>query len=488
MMLEMIETYWPHILAVLSVVLGLSAAIHATMTKEEVRTAIGWVGVIILSPILGAVIYGILGINRIRRKTINRQRRDIGDFPPSFPVDYTVPVATIKRKFGQRGVSMKHLGDQVSRCSQTSGNRIEILRGGDKAYAAMLRAIEAAEYSILLETYIFDHDVVGERFVKALADAVRRGVAVRVLIDAVGARYSFPSIVHTLKKNDVPVGVFNGNIIVGLRLPYANLRTHRKILVIDGKYAFTGGMNIRAGFSAAICGDDAFWDTHFRVEGPVVADLFHAAAEDWRFSSGEKLDGEIWSVFAPALQSGEGMAARIVLSGPYDRSMETNQHMLIGAFSIAERNILIKTPYLLPDRELVSALVTAAWRGVRVDIAVPDSNNLKLVDRAMRAQFDQLLRYNCHIWRVRGPFDHSKLISIDDYWTYIGSSNIDPRSLRLNFEIDLEIMDRKFSKTIADEIHRTIAGASEVKLADLKKRPFASRLLDRVIWLGSPYL
>jgi len=487
-MLEIIKIYWPYILAVLSVVLGLSAAIHATMTKKEVRTAIGWVGVIILTPILGAVIYGILGINRIRRKTVNLQRRGISDFPASYPVDYTVPAAAIKRKFGQRGASMKHLGDQVSRCNQTSGNRVEILRGGDKIYAAMLRAIGEAEYSILLETYIFDHDVIGEKFVKVLAGAVRRGVTVRVLIDAVGAQHSFPSIVHILKKNDVPVEVFNGNIIIGLRLPYANLRTHRKILIIDGKYAFTGGMNIRASFSSVICGKDAFWDTHFRIEGPVVADLFHAAAEDWRFSSNEKLDGKIWSIFSPTLQPSEGITARVILSGPYDRSMEANQHMLVGAFSIAEHNILIKTPYFLPDRELVSALVTAAWRGVTVDIAVPDSNNLKLVDRAMRAQFDQLLRYNCRIWRAHGPFDHSKLISIDDYWAYVGSSNIDPRSLRLNFEIDLEIMDRKFSKAIASEIHKTIADASEVRLADLKKRRFTSRLLDRIIWLGSPYL
>jgi len=487
-MLQLIEIYWPYILAFLSVVLGFSAAIHATMTKKEVRTAIGWVGIIMLTPILGAVIYGILGINRIRCKTINLQRRDTGDFSPSYPIHYAVSAAIIKEKFGCRGASMKHLGDQVSRCNQTSGNRIEILRGGDEVYAAMLRSIREAKYSILLETYIFDHDVIGGKFVKALADAVRRGVVVRVLIDAVGAQHSFPSIVHILKKNDVPVGLFNGNIIIGLRLPYANLRTHRKILIIDGKCAFTGGMNIRAGFSSKICGKDAFWDTHFRVEGPAVADLFHAAAEDWRFSSDEKLDGKIWSIFAPVLRPSEGMNTRVVLSGPYDRSMEANRHMLVGAFSIAERSILIKTPYLLPDRELVSALVTAAWRGVKVDIAVPDSNNLKLVDRAMRAQFDQLLPYNCRIWRVRGPFDHSKLISIDDYWAYVGSSNMDPRSLRLNFEIDLEIMDRKFSKAIADEIHKTIADANEVKLADLKERPFINRLLDRVIWLGSPYL
>jgi len=487
-MQELVEIYWPYIFAVLSVVLGFAAAIHSTMTKEEVRTAIGWVGVIILSPVLGAVIYGIIGINRIRRNTVSLQRRRMGNIEQSHLINYDVTVNTIRKKFGQQGVSMKHLGDYVTCCFQTSGNKIKILRGGDEAYGAMLCAIEKAERSILLETYVFDHDAIGRKFVRALADAVKRGVMVRVLIDAVGARYSFPSVVHILKKNGVPVNVFNGNIIIGLRLPYANLRTHRKVLIIDGQDAFTGGMNIRSGFSSTIRGEKVFHDTHFRVQGPVVQDLFHTVAEDWCFASGEKLSAKVWFVSMPVLQPGKGVIVRTVASGPDDRSMEVNQRMLMGAFSVAEYNILIKTPYLLPDRELVSALVTAARRGVRVDIVVPDHNNLRLVDRAMRAQFDQLLRGNCHIWRSYGPFDHSKLLSIDNYWAYVGSSNIDPRSLRLNFEIDLEIMDRKFSKVIADEINQTLANAHEIRLNDLKERPFATRFLDRVIWLGSPYL
>jgi len=324
--MEFIIVYWPYALAFLSVILGVAAAIHATMTKEEVRTAIGWVGIIILSPILGAVIYGIIGINRIRRKTIKLQRRKMSDLgqSQSHLYSYDVPLEAIKKKFGLHARSMKKLGDKVSCRCQTSGNKIEILKGGDTAYNAMLHAIKKANRSILLETYIFDHDEIGKKFVQALADAVKRGVMVRVLIDAVGARYSLPSIVYILKKNGVPVDVFNGNIIIGLRLPYANLRTHRKILTIDGQYAFTGGMNIRSGFSAAIRGNKVFHDMHFRVEGPAVQDLFYTAAEDWAFSSGEKLNTESWSVSAPLLPSGEGLSVRVVASGPDDHIMEVN--------------------------------------------------------------------------------------------------------------------------------------------------------------------
>jgi len=485
-MFSLIETYWPHILAVISLIIGLTAAIHATMTKQEVRTAIGWVGVIMLSPVLGAVIYAIFGINKINDRSVGKLRRDLKAIEHFQLAKYDVrPDRTTK--CDQFSKAMTKLGDHISRCALTSGNEIELLNGGDEAYSVMLQAIDQAKKSILLETYIFDRDRVGQEFVERLQNAVKRGVSVRVLIDAVGARYSFPSIVHDLKNHNIPVAVFNGNIIIGLRLPYANLRTHRKILIIDGAIAFTGGMNIRESFSKKLKGKSALHDTHFKLKGPVVSDLFLIAAEDWRYTTNEELDSVEWTICQPSLMPGQGTEIRIIPSGP-DKTIETNQRFLIGAFSVAQHHIRIMTPYFLPDRELISALVTAARRGVTVDIIVPANNNLKLVDRAMRAQFDQLLHDDCRIWRAAGAFDHSKLISIDNRWAYIGSSNIDTRSLRLNFELDLEIPDRQFAECISRRIEMSRQSAKLVELKDLKRRPFFLRLIDRVIWLGSPYL
>ncbi|EFM58970.1 cardiolipin synthase [Brucella sp. BO3] len=486
-MLDLVSHYWPHILFVLSIVLGAIAAIHATMTKEEVRTAIGWVGVIVLSPIVGAVVYAIAGVNRIRRSTLSYQRANLSNIALYHLSHFDTTNDRVRAAFGRQFGAMKILGDAVSLYDFTSGNTIEMLETGDEAYAAMLGAIGRAERSIVLETYIFDHDAIGKKFADALGDAVQRGVEVRVLVDAVGARYSFPSIVKLLKEKGVKVAVFNGNIIIGLRLPYANLRTHRKMLIVDGQTAFTGGMNIRAGFVRAIAGDAVAFDTHFKLEGPAIADLFHIASEDWRFATGELLTGEAWSIAPPENPPGTGTLVRVVGSGP-DKNLETNHRMMMGAFSIARQHILIITPYLLPDRELISALVTAARRGVSVDIVVPGVNNLKLVDRAMRAQFDQLLRDGCRIWRAGGAFNHSKLMTIDGAWSYVGSSNIDPRSLRLNFEVDLEILDRDVARQVEERIGRVIEQSREVNLVRLKNRPFLERLLDRIIWLGSPFL
>ena len=486
-MLDLAETYWAHILFILSFVAGATAAIHAAMTKEEVRSAIGWVGICILSPIVGASLYFIAGINRIRRTVISDRRALLqGQIRAEFAA-YDATGEQVARDFGQRFRAMKTLGDTLTRHRLTSNNTIIALETGDEAYSAMLEAIAKAERGIMLETYIFDRDQIGRRFVTALIDAVKRGVEVRVLIDAVGARYSVPSVLGMLTDGGVTVDVFNGNVIMGLRLPYANLRTHRKILVVDGRVAFSGGINIREAFSRQVTGEACALDTHFKMTGPVVADLFAIAAADWRFASGEGLEGPAWELELPSSEPGQQILLRAVSSGP-DRSLETNHRMLMGAFSVARTSIRIASPYFLPDRELISALVTAARRGVRVDIVVPSANNLMLVDRAMTAQFDQLLKDRCHIWRSSGPFDHSKIMAIDSRWSYVGSSNIDPRSLRLNFEVDVEVFDVHFAEELERRIDAAIASATEVTLDGLMARPFLVRLIERVLWLGSPYL
>ncbi|MBX9458454.1 MAG: cardiolipin synthase [Rhizobium sp.] len=483
-MFELFSAYWPHVLAALSVITGTVAIAHVAMTKHDVRSAAGWVGVILLSPLLGAFIYLIAGVNRIRHTALASRRTARRALWQEF-YGPAVPREAVAECFSRQFVPMKQVGDTVTRFPLTAGNSVRILEDGDTAYGAIAEAIAAARHSIILETYIFDHDRVGVRIADLLVAAHERGVAVRVLIDSVGARYSVPSIVHYLRRRGVRTATFNGKVITGLRLPYANLRTHRKIIVIDDEIAFAGGMNIREGFSREFRGDDHARDTHFRITGPVVADLFAVAAEDWHFASGEKLAATHHP--PPTVSPTQPIFARVVSSGP-DGSIETNHKMLTGAFSVAQHSIRIMSPYFLPDRELISALVTAARRGVEIDILVPSENNLTLVDRAMTAQFDQLLKHGCRIWRVRGRFDHSKLLTIDGEWSYVGSSNLDPRSLRLNFEVDLEVLDAGFAAEIDKRFAAALASAHRVTLQELRRRPFLLRLAEKILWLGSPYL
>ena len=478
-MSALLTTYWPHILAALSAVLGGVAAIHATMTKRDVRSAVGWVGVILLSPILGALIYAVAGINRMRRKSIlargTLRNRALGEMRPPKSVsqdDY-------ETVFGAHFRALKTLGDRVAGPLRP-GNAITMLRSGDETYDALCTAIDAAERSIILETYIFDR--VGLRVADRLRAAQERGVVVRVLIDAVGARYSVPSIVPYLRDCGIRVADFNGKVIMGLRLPYANLRTHRKIAVIDGRVGFMGGMNIRAAFS----GPHAAQDTHFRLTGPIVADLLAVAADDWHFDTGELLEGVAWeTAIDPAPQ--EPALARVVVSGP-DANLETNHKIIMGAISVAERSIRIMSPYFLPDGILLGAIATAALRGVKVEVIVPAQNNLGIVARAMNAQFGECLRNGVRIYKAGDVFNHSKLMVVDETWAYVGSSNLDSRSLRLNFEIDMEVHDRTFARAIGARFDAALGGAAEVTLEGLHARPFPIRLLDRIFWLASPYL
>ena len=477
-MTEYFFEYWPYLIVFASTVAGVAAAVHAAMTKDEVRAATGWVALVLLSPFFGAFLYLVAGINRVRRRAVSRRRRAKGHAHEE--------QALVAPEYAIAFPALARLGDSVSPFRLRPGNRITPLVGGDEAYPAMIEAIRGAQRSIALATYIFDNDEAGAAFVEALGDAHARGVVVKVLIDGVGSRYSNPSIVRLLAKRGVVPALFMSDV-VGLKLPYANLRSHRKVLLVDCHTGFTGGMNIRAHFLTSAMGKKAAHDTHFRVEGPIVEQLMTVFAEDWGFTTNEALRGPCWSPQHGRRVLSDGAPARVVPSGP-DASLESTHAMLMGALAVAQNRVMLATPYFLPDQQLVAAFGVAARRGIAVDIVIPKANNLKLVDYAMTAQLDQVLRHGCRVWRARGPFDHSKLFTIDGAWSYIGSSNLDPRSLRLNFELDVEIHDRRLAAWIEARLHARIADAEAETLETLAARPLLQRLRNRAVWLASPYL
>ncbi|NYT69304.1 cardiolipin synthase [Pusillimonas noertemannii] len=477
-----LQEYWPHFVFLFTLAAAATAAVHAAMNKTDVRAAIGWVGIILLSPLFGAFFYLIAGINRVRHDQISQQRdKSLRHYST---LDDT-PIADVTPYSAPQFASLQTLGDGVSSFPLCDGNHIQLLCSGDETYPAMIQAIDGAKLSIALQTYIFDNDREGRKIVDALARAVKRGVEVRVLIDAIGSKYSRPPIVHLLRRQGVRTALFMTNPL-GMRMPYANLRSHRKILIVDGCIGFTGGMNIRAGFTTGPSHEPAACDTHFRVEGPIVLQLTAVFSQDWEFTTREALPYDIWCCesWSPPMPR---VPARCVRSGP-DRTILSTHHMLLGAFAVAQHSIRIQSPYFLPDVALLGAINTAARRGIRVDIVIPGRNNLRLVNYAMTAQLDQVIRNGCRVWRARGPFNHSKLITIDGAWSYVGSSNLDPRSLRLNFELDIEIYSRAMARDLEQRIDAEIENAEAVTLEALAAMPFVKRLRNKIIWLASPYL
>lgn len=482
MVTDFLSDYWPHLVALISIIMGLAAAIHAAMTKDDVRAAIGWVGVALMSPIVGSILYFVVGINKIRHDHISAQRRkDIKDYMNHAKELF----GDVANRAGEQFESLRNLCDELSTFPLHDGNNIKLLDSGDDAYPLMLKAIDEAQYSIALQSYIFDHDRIGLRFAEALKNAHHRGVKIRVLIDAVGSKYSRPPITQLLRSYGIRTELFMANPLT-LRMPYGNLRSHRKVLFIDGNIGFMGGMNIRESFMRSLKGDQAANDTHFRIEGPLVPQLFASFANDWEFTTRERLDIEQWCKIAP-IAPGPHVPVRCIRSSP-DRFIAATHNVLLGALAVAKHNVRIQSPYFLPDQVLIGALNTAARRGVQVDIVIPGQNNLRLVSYAMDAQLNQIIKSGCRVWSNNGNFNHSKLLTIDDGWSYVGSSNMDPRSLRLNFELDLEIYDKTMARAIADRIDNEISNSTRITMHTLQRKPFIKRLRNRIIWLASPYL
>jgi cardiolipin synthase len=483
-MYDFFREFWPHVVAATVLGVSLVAAAHAILNKRDSRAAIGWVGVIWLSPPVGAVLYYLFGINRIQRRAkLLRGGQEVRVIPAT---SHAVSDATFCEKLGPAADRFKPLVSLVGALAEhplVGGNRVAPLLGGDEAYPQMLSAIDGATRSVSLESYIFDNDRVGQMFAEALGRAVRRGIEVRVLIDSVGSRYTLPSIVPRLRRLGVPVARFM-RTYVPKSLAYTNLRSHRKILVADGRIGFTGGLNIREGAMLSLNPKAPLHDTHFRFEGPAVAHLQEVLAGDWAFTTGEVLTGEKW--FPPLEPVGE-VLARGIPNGP-DEDIGEMRTTLIGALTCAHKRVVVMTPYFLPDDAIAEALNVTALRGVQVDIILPEANNLALVKWASMAMLFQVLERGCRVWLSAPPFDHTKLMLVDDVWTLLGSANWDPRSLRLNFEFNVECYDSSLAAELDKLVARRLEGARQVTLADVDGRALWIRIRDGIARLLSPYL
>ncbi len=477
--LDKIAQFWPHLAAGSDFLAATFATVHALLHKRDTRAATIWITLIWTLPVLGPLLYLALGVNRIRRRAIKLGVHKTLSRP--VPENFGEPEH-------EDAEHLKHIARVVSRVASqtlTAENKIEPLVNGDAAFPAMLAAIEAAKKSISLCTYIFDNDASGKQFVAALARAVARKVQVRVLVDSAGTRYSFPPITWKLRRAKIPFAKFlPASLFTPWRVATINLRNHRKSLVVDGATAFTGGMNIRHGNVLAEKPKSPVQDLHFRVTGPVVVELQEAFANDWAFTTDEILDGEIWF---PELREAGDVIARVITDGP-DADFENARWTLLAALAEAQTSVKILTPYFLPDTTLISALNLASLRGVRVDIILPAKNNLPPVHWASRAMWWQVLERGCKIWLTPPPFDHSKLMIVDGHWVLLGSANWDARSLRLNFEMNVECYGRAFAQEMEKIVAKKMLGAHEVTLAEVDARSLPKKLRDAIARLFSPYL
>ncbi|MDA1015600.1 MAG: cardiolipin synthase [Planctomycetota bacterium] len=480
-MIEFLSQFWHWVVVAVDIFVAAVASGHVVLNKRDSRAACGWLGVIWLAPIVGTTLYLWLGINRIQRRAYRLRSRRVAPRTPNSTSTADWDGTASPSPCGHL-LPLVHLVQRITDQPLFDRNLVKPLINGDEAFPAMLAAIETATSSITLCTYIFDNDRAGREFADALKRAADRGVEVRVLVDAVGSRYSWPSGTRLLAGSRVDVAKFLPTL-TPWRFRYSNLRNHRKVLVIDGAIGFTGGMNIREG-NYQDAGPQSIRDIHFQLEGRVVQQFQEAFALDWSFTTGELLEEDRWY---QAQDSSGDVLARVISDGP-DEDLDRLQYVIQGAITCAKSRITIVTPYFIPDYALISTLNMAALRGLVVEIVLPSQSNQRLVQWASMTILPQLLESGCRIWLSPPPFDHSKLMIVDGLWSLIGSANWDQRSLRLNFELDVECYDTDLASRLQSIADARIASSVRVTSDWLSSRGMLRRLRNGLARLASPYL
>jgi cardiolipin synthase len=482
MLLSRLWQFLPHILMAVAVALALVTSVHAILHKRDPRAAVSWSGLIWLVPIGGAMLYLMFGVNRIARRAgkLRRRRRSIERRNPSAICTQEELRLALTPATAHLGAVAK-VGDRLAGRPLLEGNQVTMLVNGEQAYPEMLRAIDEAKHSVALEVYIIELDNTGRSFVDALVRAAKRGCKVLVLIDYVG---SHSSVARALRAHGIRVCVFLPLILLPFRNRYMNLRNHRKMLICDGRVGFTGGMNIRDSHLILAPGRRHEQDTHFRLEGPVVEHFMDTFADDWAFSCGEVPSGPEWN--GTDLSCGK-VNARGIAFDPGE-NLDVLRLVVGGAVAAARHSIRIVTPYFIPEQSVITALNVAALRGVKVEILLPVRSDSRFVQWASTAMLWQVLIFGCRVWLTREPFDHSKLMVVDDAWVFFGSANMDTRSMRLNFEFNVEAYDQELAGVVSRHIDGKMAGAKEITLTDVDSRSFPVKLRDGIARLFSPYL
>ncbi|MDY6905894.1 MAG: cardiolipin synthase [Thermodesulfobacteriota bacterium] len=473
------------ILVTLSIFISVSVAGHALLTKRTPSTALGWIAVCLLFPVAGILLYFLFGINRVetRAKKLDSQ---VSDCPLDCgPYHNATADAALKAEdlplplyFSQ----IARISDTVTHLPLVYGNHIDVLHNGEAAYQSMLESIEQATRHIFLITYIFETNPTGLQFIDALGRAVDRGVSVKVIIDGVGEYYNWPKAGSLLKKRGVTVARFIRPRLLPLSI-HINLRNHRKILITDGHTAYTGGMNIGGRHMAQnISNPRRVIDMHFRLTGPVVLQMEQTFLEDWAFCTGKNLHPH-----TDFHETAGNAFCRTIKDGP-NEDINKLSTIIVGAISAARQQVMVMTPYFLPSVEMVSALQSAALRGVDVNIVLPGKNNLPFVAWATRHMLKDLLYRGVKVYFQPPPFVHTKLFVVDRHYAQVGSANFDPRSFQLNFELCVEIYEKRVAGTLNEHILEQIRRSKPVSLHEIKNRSLGIKIRDAVAWLFSPYL
>lgn len=471
------EAFWsiPHIrlyltLGWLAYLVGLGVWI--VLQKREPAATLSWLMGLAALPYIGFVIYHVFGPQKIERHRMRRARARVG--LPGADAGEDAEAAELAR-----------LGQAITGLPPTTAHGVQLLVDGAAKYDALIAAIGKARDHVHLEYYIYDDDHSGRAVRDALVERARAGVAVRVLLDAVGCAKLSEKFFADLVEAGGELCWFHpmrfGQI---WKRPWLNLRTHRKIVVIDGLVGFAGGINITDDQNERVR-PDAYRDLHLRLEGDAVRSLQLVFVEDWAYATGSReFIGDVARAMPPA--SHGDVAAQVIISGP-DSDREAIHRLHVGAIHAARQRVWLVTPYFVPGEAAMMALTSAAFGGVDVRLLVPKLSDSRLVTHAARSYFDTLMDAGVKVYEYGPRMLHTKAMLVDDDLAMIGSANFDHRSFRLNFEVCLMFRDAGIAADLAHLIEGEFAHAPRVR-HDRARPLLRARLPEAFARLLSPLL
>jgi len=472
---------WSILIGALFAVWAVAMGVVIVMQRRSAAATIAWLLLLAFLPVIGWIVYRFIGPRRLARRRIRRQ---------------------VSRKLVLEAVGtmneistespMRHR-EQLARIAIVAGespplraDALELYLDGAAMYAAMASAIAAAKHHVHVEFYIWENDRIGVKLRDQLVERARAGVAVRVIVDGTGASSVRGKFFAPLVAAGGHVAWFNPIRLFRIRRPRADFRTHRKIVICDGRVGLTGGMNIADDHSAEFVGERAWRDTHLRIEGSAVRALQRVFVEDWLFASEEMLQISDEELF-PVPQAVGPEVVQIVASGP-DLDVFAIHKVFFAAINQAVKRVWLTTPYLVPDEAIQTALVSAAMRGIDVRLIVPSKSDSKLVDLAARSFYPELLDSGARIHEYQPCFIHAKTFVVDDDVAIIGTANLDNRSFRLDFEVVAVVYGDEFTAKLAAAFEHDLTHCIEITQQAVGRQRFLTRLGQGVARLLSPLL
>jgi cardiolipin synthase len=411
--------------------------------------------------------------------------------PPRYPRRAALPIVRrrapiryhMRHQFGVSEVAFLQTMHALTGAPLSEGNRVDILCNGVEIFPSMLAAVKSAKKTINLEFYIYWDGQIGRTFAEALAERARAGVQVKVILDSVGSATMSRQLTDFMSRNGVDVEWYHP--LRWYTLSRFNHRTHRKLLIVDGRVGFSGGVGIADNWLGDADSRDHWRDTVARVEGPVVTQMQFAFMDNWVKSRGELLTG---LDYFPEVERAGNQVTQVIKSSPSEGSSTVKLLYIISIVS-ATKSIYISNAYFVPDRDTLRALEGAVRRGVDVRVIVPgEHTDVPLVRQASRIHYERLLRRGIRIFEYQPTMMHAKTMVVDGQWSTIGSSNFDDRSFRLNDEVNVNVYDAGTAKRMEEIFFEDLARSREITLRKWFKRGVFAKVKERIANVLRPQL